>query len=82
MRRSGIRIALLSSVSLGIAALTGACVSDRPISQQAAQEMICLHHHENSPEEQARCRLAPGVQHGSVPEMSASELPVRVEPRN
>lgn len=68
----------------GLAALAGlgACVSSEPISQAAAERQICLHHHQNSPEEQARCRLDPALRHGPLPEMTAKELPVRTERRN
>ncbi len=66
--------------ALGIAAAVGlgGCVSDT-VNQRSAEEQICLHHHENSPEEQARCRLNPALRDGPPPDMSPRELPVRVE---
>lgn len=74
------RLCLLVSGIAAATALAG-CVSDEPLSQAAAERQICLHHHENSPEEQARCRLDPALRHGPLPDITAKELPVRTERR-
>ncbi len=78
MRRPRLTAALLPLVIAASSALSG-CISSAPISQQAAEEQICLHHHEHSPEEQARCRLDPGLRGDRPPDMMPQQLPVRVK---
>lgn len=77
MRRTPV-FAVLAALGCAVAIGVSGCVTE-PVSQRSAEEQICLHHHENSPEEQARCRLNPALRDGPPPDMSPRELPVRVE---
>lgn len=75
------RTATFLALGVASAIVLSGCISE-PVSQHAADEQICLHHHEHSPEEQARCRLDPALRDGPPPDMSPKELPVRIERRN
>lgn len=77
MRRLRLTAALLPLASLGLAGLSG-CITG-PVSNASAEEQICLHHHEHSPEEQARCRVDAGLRGDPPPDMLPQELPVRVK---
>ena len=77
MRITPVNAVIAALGCAGVVGLSG-CMTE-PVSQRSADEQICLHHHENSPEEQARCRLNPALRDGPPPDMSPRELPVRVE---
>ena len=64
---------VLSLAVAGLLAASG-CVNN---GATLTEEQACLYHHENNPEEQARCRLPPDLRDGSPPEMLPQELPVR-----
>ncbi len=77
MRRLSRTAAFLSLGVLASTTLAG-CVTE-PVSAAAADRQICLHHHENSPEEQARCRVDPGLRGDSPPDMMPQQLPIRTK---
>ena len=77
MRRLRLTAALLPLGVIASAALTGCATG--PISDTAADQQICLHHFEHSPDEQALCRLDPGLRGDRPPDMMPQQLPVRVK---
>ena len=77
MRRLRLTAALLPLGAIASVSLTS-CITE-PVSAAAADQQICLHHHEHSPEEQARCRLDPGLRGDRPPDMMPQQLPVRVK---
>lgn len=66
--------ALLLVLPVGLAACTTAAGP-----QELTLEAACLHHYENDPVGQDRCRMPAETRGGTVPDMRPQDLPVRTK---